>query len=164
MLIYMFTEKTMTMQTLQLNLPNELYQQVKQRAGKTNRTVEAEVIGAVEALLAADDDQVGLPPDVAEEIAQLPFLDDAHLWQAARQLAPPEKNERMQELVLKQQAEGLTEAEQQEAQQLQQYAHRLMMIRAEAAVLLQQRGYDITTLRQPVPPSLSNNVTSQLAS
>lgn len=154
----------MTMQTLQLNLPNELYQQVKQRAGKTNRTVEAEVIIAVEALLAAGDDPLGLPPDVAEEIAQLPFLEDAHLWQAARQLAPPEKNERIQELVLKQQAEGLTAAEQQEAQQLQQYAHRLMIIRAEAAVLLQQRGYDIATLRQPISSSLSTNTTDQLAS
>lgn len=55
----------------------------------------------------------------------------------------------MQQLVLKQQAEGLTATEAAEAQHLQHYAHRLMMIRAEAAVLLQQRGFDITSLRQP---------------
>jgi len=65
-------------------------------------------------------------------------------------VASAEKNERMQQLVLKQQAEGLTATEREETQQLQHYAHRLMMIRAEAAVLLQQRGFDITPLRQPI--------------
>ncbi|MCB0185149.1 MAG: hypothetical protein KDE31_12835 [Caldilineaceae bacterium] len=98
-----------------------------------------------------NDSRHGLPLPLAAELAQLPFLDDTHLWQAARQVAPIEKNERIQELVLKQQAEGLTTAKEQEAQQLQEYAHRLMLIRAEAAVLLKNKGYDISTLRQPVP-------------
>lgn len=138
------------MQTLEVTLTNELYQQVKQRAGQANRTVEAEVVAVVEALLAGEDGQISLPLPLAEELAQLAFLDDTHLWQAARQVAAMEKNERMQQLVLKQQAEGLTAAEAAEAQQLQHYAHRLMMIRAEAAVLLQQRGFDITALRQSV--------------
>lgn len=39
-------------------------------------------------------------------------------------------------------------SEQQEMQQLQQLAHRVMLLRAEAAVLLKQRGQDITSLRQ----------------
>jgi len=152
----------MTMQTLQVNLTNDLYQQVRQHANKTNRSVEAEVIAAVEAFLATKSDaQVELPLALAEELAQLPFLDDAHLWQAARQIAPPEKNERIQELVLKQQAEGLTATEQQEVQQLQQYAQQLMLIRAEAAVLLQQRGFDISTLRQRVSPAPSDQGTNQ---
>ena len=138
------------MQTFEVTLTNELYQQVKQRAGQANRTVEAEVVAAVEALLAADTGEVGLPQPLAEELAQLAFLDDTHLWQVARQVASREKNERMQQLVLKQQAEGLTADEAAEAQHLQHYAHRLMMIRAEAAVLLQQRGFDIKSLRQPV--------------
>lgn len=152
----------MTMQTLQVNLTNDLYQQVRQRANKTNRSVEAEVIAAVEAFLATKTDaQIELPLALAEELAQLPFLDDTHLWQAARQIAAPEKNERIQELVLKQQAEGLTATEQQEVQQLQQYAQRLMLIRAEAAVLLQQRGFDISTLRQRVSPASSDQGTNQ---
>lgn len=146
------------MQTLELTLSNELYQQVKQRAGQANRTVEAEVIAAVEALLAPDNLSDELLPTLAEEIAQLPFLDDDHLWQAARQIAPAEKNERMQALVLKQQAEGLTPTEQEEAQQLQFYAHRLMLIRGEAAVLLQQRGFNISTLRQAVSPTSNNQL------
>lgn len=152
------------MQTLELTLTNELYQQVKQRAGQTNRTVQAEVIAAVEALLATDNLAVELPPTLAEELAQLPFLDNDHLWQAARQVAPAEKNKRMQALVLKQQAEGLTPTEQEEAQQLQFYAHRLMLIRAEAAVLLQQRGFNISTLRQAVSPLLNNQLANESTS
>ena len=152
------------MQTLELTLTNELYQQVKQRAGQTNRTIQAEVIAAVEALLAPDNLSGELPPTLAEEIAQLPFLDNYHLWQAARQVAPAEKNERMQVLVLKQQAEGLTPTEQEEAQQLQFYAHRLMLIRAEAAVLLQQRGFNISTLRQAVSPLLNNQLANESTS
>ncbi len=152
------------MQTLELTLTNELYQQVKQRAVQTNRTVQAEVIAAVEALLATDNLAVELPPTLAEEIAQLPFLDNDHLWQAARQVAPAEKNKRMQALVLKQQAEGLTATEQEEAQQLQFYAHRLMLIRAEAAVLLQQRGFNISTLRQAVSPSSNNQLAHESTS
>jgi hypothetical protein len=51
-------------------------------------------------------------------------------------------------LTWKQQSEGLTEAEQQEAQQLQRLAHRVILLRAEAAVLLKERGCDISSLRQ----------------
>lgn len=149
------------MQTLELTLSNELYQQVKQRAVQTNRTVEAEVIAAVEALLTPDNLSGELSPTLAEEIAQLPFLDNDHLWQAARQVAPAEKNERMQALILKQQAEGLTPTEQEEAKQLQSYAHRLMLIRAEAAILLRQRGFNISTLRQVVSPALNNQLANE---
>jgi len=55
----------------------------------------------------------------------------------------------------------LTATEQQEVQQLQQYAQQLMLIRAEAAVLLQQRGFDISTLRQRVSPAPSDQGTNQ---
>jgi hypothetical protein len=55
----------------------------------------------------------------------------------------------MQELTWKQQQEGLTETEQQEAKQLQRLGHRVMLLRAEAAALLQERGFDISSLRLP---------------
>ena len=52
--------------------------------------------------MTTDNSQLGLPLPLADELAQLPFPDDTHLSQAARQFAPIEKNERIQELVLKQ--------------------------------------------------------------
>jgi len=67
------------MQTFEVTLRDDLYEQVKQRADQTNRDIVTEVIAAVEVLLATDGRFVGLPLDLAEELAQLPFLDNAHL-------------------------------------------------------------------------------------
>ncbi len=68
------------------------------------------------------------------------------MQQAAQKTVEPEKAGRMQELVLKQQAEGLTEIETQEANILKDYANLVMMVKAEAAVLLKERGIDIYNL------------------
>lgn len=135
--------------SVHLKLPPRLYQQVKQRADQTKRSVEDELVALVENAFAEIEDWDRIPPDISAALQQLAYLDDQTLWQAARQTAPAEMSIRMQELVLAQQAEGLTSIEQQEVQQLQHYAHKLMMVRAEAALLLKQRGYDITTLRNP---------------
>ena len=83
-------------------------------------------------------EQVGIPLDIAEEMQQLAFLDKPHLWRAAQQVIPAEKQERMEHLLSKLQSEGLIESEQQEVELLQHYGHRIMIIRAEAAVLLQR--------------------------
>jgi hypothetical protein len=52
----------------------------------------------------------------------------------------------MAQLVWKQQAEGLTFAEEEEAALLQHYAQQVMLIRAEAAALLAERGHDVDQL------------------
>lgn len=58
-----------------------------------------------------------------------------------------DRAERMQRLVWKQQGEGLTAAQEDEAQQLQQHAQQVMLIRAEAAALLVERGFNVDSLR-----------------
>ncbi len=138
----------MTLQTVTLHLPEKLYERIKQSALLKNRTVEDELVGTVEAVW-VDDDTAVLPDDLAEEISQLTLLDDEHLWRAARMKVAPEKTERVQALITKQRAEGLTETEEEEIRQLQYFAHRVMLIRAEAAVLLKRRGFDISSLSQP---------------
>ncbi len=131
------------MMALQVNvsLPESLYRRVQQRAKEMNRSVAD--------ALAADDAWVGIPTGIATEVAQLRFLDDAHLWRAAQLTVPPEKSERMQFLSEKLQSEGLMVTEEEEMRQLQHYGQRVMLVRAEAAVLLQGRGFDIAGLRQP---------------
>jgi hypothetical protein len=52
----------------------------------------------------------------------------------------------MQELLDKQDEEGLTRKEMQEARQLSELANRIMLVRAKAAVLLKKRGHDIKKL------------------
>ncbi|MCL4263558.1 MAG: hypothetical protein KJ069_10105 [Anaerolineae bacterium] len=136
------------MQTVTVKLPSNIYRQVQKRAQTNQRTVEDEVVDALEMALESQDSWAGIPAEIADEVEQLQFLDDAHLWRVARTIVPTEKAERMQELAWKQQAEGLNAAEQAETAVLRQLANRVMLLRAEAAVLLQQRGHDISPLNQ----------------
>lgn len=140
----------MTVQTVTLRLPARTYRQAQQRTRVTHRSVEEELVAAVENGLSISDALTGIPHNIAEEMAQLAFLDNEHLWRAAQLVVPLDIANRVQELVTKQQAAGLTETEEQEARQLQHIANRVMLIRAEAAALLKRRGFDLTGLRQPV--------------
>ena len=132
------------MQTVTVNLPDNLYQRMRRRARERNRTVEDEVVEVV--ARAFDDD---IAPATADLLEELPLLSDHDLWQAARMYIPADQAERMQELVWKEQAEGLTTAEQDEAGQLQRNAHRVMLVRGEAAALLAERGHDVDVLIAP---------------
>jgi plasmid stability protein len=132
-----------------VNLPTSIYERVRRQAMDKNRSVEDELTAVVETAVSLGDEWAGIPPDLAEEAAQLALLNDEHLWRVARMSISAEKSDRMQALTWKLQSEGLTEAEQQETQLLQRLAHRVMLLRAEAAILLRERGFDLSSLRQP---------------
>jgi hypothetical protein len=136
----------MALQTVTVNLPKQVFHKVRQLARNKNRSVEDELVAVVENALDEGDVWAGVPSDVADEVEQLRFLDDEHLWRAAQLTVAEEKSERMQILSQKQKAEGLTVAEKEEIEQLQHLAQRVMLVRAEAAVLLQERGYNISRL------------------
>jgi hypothetical protein len=87
-----------------------------------------------------------LPIGIDEELKQMTFLTDDELWRAARSQMTAVKNQRMQELMWKQQREGLAWHEQSEAEHLSRRADRVMLIRAQAAVLLKDRGHDISEM------------------
>jgi len=138
-----------SLQTINLPLPSQVYKRAQQRAAKRQHSIEDELAEVVTQALAVDDEFVGLPLDLAEEVKQLAFLDEQHLWVVAKRAIAEKQSERMETLLHKLHREGLTQNEQQEIQQLQQLAHRVMLLRAEAAVLLKQRGHDIASLHQP---------------
>lgn len=137
----------MALQTVTVTLPKRIYQKVRQLAQDKNRSVEDELVAVVENALNEDYSWAGVPSDIADEVDQLRFLDDEHLLRAAKLTIAEEKSERMQVLSQKQRAERLTPAEQEEIDQLQHLAQRVMLVRAEAAVLLQDRGHNVTTLQ-----------------
>jgi hypothetical protein len=85
-----------------------------------------------------------LPADLAEAIFSLALLDDEALWQAARSHLPSEAAAQLEVLHLKRQQEGLTETETQILAGLVCQYERAMLVRAQAAVLLKQRGYDVS--------------------
>jgi plasmid stability protein len=133
----------MTTQTVTLNLPEQLYQRLRERALEMQHSVEDEVL---EVLTTAVPVATDLPPDLAEAISPLAVLDDAALWQAARSRFPAEAAQQLEDLHLKRQREGLTEDETQVATALVRQYERSMLVRAQAAALLKQRGHDVSSL------------------
>jgi hypothetical protein len=87
-----------------------------------------------------------LPADLVEALSRLAVLDDAALWQAARSRFPTEAAQQLEDLHLKRQREGLTEDETQVAMILVRQYERSMLVRAQAAALLKQRGHDVSSL------------------
>jgi uncharacterized protein YnzC (UPF0291/DUF896 family) len=135
----------MTMQTVTIEIPTPLYEQLKAHAARTQRTVEAELLDIVASAVPAIAD---LPGGFADAISQLSVLDDEALWRAARSHLSATAARKLERLNRKQQREGLTDTEiQAQATLLRQY-ERAMLVRAQAASLLKQRGHDVSGLLQ----------------
>lgn len=84
---------------------------------------------------------------VVDELDRLVTLPDEELWQTARMRVGTEAEERMEHLLWKQQASGLSAAEMAEAEAFAALGDRIMLLRAKAFVLLKERGHDIAVLR-----------------
>jgi len=133
----------MTVQSITIQLPERVYNQVAQRARRKQRSIEDEVSAVVVDTLPVQDE---LPAEFGDELAQLNFLNDTELWQAAQTTLLPAESTQMQALIIKQQHQGLTKYEQRKAEALVQRYNRTLLVRAQAALLLKQRGYTIDTL------------------
>jgi plasmid stability protein len=132
-----------TTQDITISLPDLVYQKLKARAEQTQRSVEAEALDALVAAVPAVDE---LSADLEASLAQLALLDDQALWRAARTAFATDAARRLEDLHLKRQREGLTEREAQAAAVLIQQYERAMLVRAQAAALLKQRGHDVSVL------------------
>ena len=133
----------MATQTLTLHLPDRLYARLQQRAQKSNRTLEAELLEVLSTAVPADE---SLPHPLAEEVARLDDMDDAALWQAARSRLSAEKSAQLEVLHIKRQRKGLSETEARTLAELVQQYERSMLIRARAAAILKLRGHDLSGL------------------
>ncbi len=133
----------MPAQAVTLNLPSSLYDEFRQRAKRSRRSVEAELLKAVEDAGAEPEE---LPPQLARAVNELHELDDDALWQVARDHLPREAAHEMEALNHKQQREGLSSADEETLTNLAEAYERFLLLRAEAAGLLQERGYDISAL------------------
>ena len=131
----------MTVQAITLNLPQAIYKQIRQAAEKVGRPVNEVLLEAVTAVAPV----IGTEPEnLRTALAQMAYLNDAALWQAGRATMTAEQRERLEALHDKQQHEGLTPEEQAEEQALLSLYRETLLVRAQAAVLLKQRGYDVS--------------------
>ena len=129
--------------TVTVSVPPALYDYLQQRAKQKQRSLEDEVLLTLAATVPA---QVALPADLEATLASLASLDDDTLWRMARSRVADEDAVRLEELADKRQRVGLTDDELQTANELVQRHDRVIVVRAEAAALLKQRGYDVSQL------------------
>jgi len=126
-----------------LRLPASLYDLFSSRAERAQRSLEAELLDAV-ATVAADEEELSL--DVSKAVEALELLSDAELWRAARNSLSERDRSQLEALNLKQQREKLTPAEKETLERLVQLYGQAVLLRAEAARLLKERGQDISSL------------------
>lgn len=133
----------MAMQTLTIELPDDLYAKLRDRARSSRRSVEEAL---TDLLVDALPGKSTLPRHLDAAIAPLALLDDEALRQAARTSVPADVVSELEGLHLQRQREGLSDREAARGAMLLRHYGRTMLVRAEAARLLHERGRDVSSL------------------
>lgn len=133
----------MISQPITIDLPVPLYDRLKERAAQSHNTVEEQVLEVVTAAIPLTEE---LDAEQNDALAQLTMLDDEALLRAARTRLATEISTELERLHVKRQREGITPEEQEHLRILVRQYERTMLVRAQAALLLQQRGFDLSVL------------------
>ena len=126
-----------------LHLPETLYNRFRQRAEWSHRSLETEILEAVASAAAVEGE---LSPELIQAVEALEGLADGELWQLARKTVSRKASQELEALHLKQRDEGLSQEEEAGRAKLLQEYEWTMLIRAQAACLLKDRGHDISSL------------------
>jgi plasmid stability protein len=136
----------MSVHSVTLSLPKNIYYRLRKRAENSRTTVEMELLDVIAAALSAGDE---LPDRLVAAITGMNLLDDEALWRAARILISVEQSTQMETLHIKRQREGLNVAEEQTLAGLVNRYERNLLVRSQAAALLKARRYDVSSLLLP---------------
>ena len=136
----------MAEKTLTLNVPDSMYQRLKQRAEVEHRSLEE---AALAVLAASVPEEEQLPHGWEDLLDSMAGLDDDALWRAALNDTGRKANSGIRRLRAKSQTRGLTVAEQERLAELLRQEDKGMLIRARALLLLRQHGRDIEPLLHP---------------
>jgi signal transduction histidine kinase len=133
---------------LVVTLPEDITEQAQTIADLTERPVEQVVIEHLRTLRAPDS---ALPHELQSELEALQYLSDDALWVIAREQVGAQLQTRINDLLDASRADELTDATRDELAALLDRADNVMLRKAEAAVLLTRRGYELTPddLRSP---------------
>jgi hypothetical protein len=132
-----------------VDIPDSLYAALLDRAAQSKRTLQEELVHVMKLVVPTEPT---LPEELQKELQELSTLGDDDLWKAAKTGVSKAVNDRLEDLSFKRGGEGLTEAERKEQQRLLDECDRVMLVRAEAAVLLKRRGFDIQASVQSNDP------------
>ncbi|MEQ8673659.1 MAG: hypothetical protein RLP44_06595 [Aggregatilineales bacterium] len=137
----------MTDHALVLNLSDELYEIIKKTAESSRHSLEEAAIALLE-----------LPYSLADletEIENLNSYSHVQLWAVVYKHLSAEQSARLQVLIDKSKTPLFTGSEKTELDALVSLVDRYMLLRTEALVLLQKRGYDIKSYLNPQCVSFS---------
>lgn len=124
-----------------LELPPAAYEQLRRTASRQNRPV-AEVVREI--VLREIPDLPPLPADVEAELATFSHLSNDVLWLIARSNLTRQQQEALATLNDQAQRRPLIANEQSQQTELITAYDRTLIRRAQAALVLKQRGYDLS--------------------
>lgn len=133
----------MSEQSVTINLPGPIYQKLKAWAEQKQHSLETELLELLVTVVPLEDE---LPRVITEAINALAQQNDKNLWKSARSRVPRRAQARFRTLISKRREQGLTPAEIEEMTNLQTLFDKVMLVRAHAALLLKERGFDISEL------------------
>jgi hypothetical protein len=139
-----YKDKTMP-QTITLTLPDNVLQPMQRVAQATKQSVEELLVTALQAALPTLE---GLPLRIVQHLVALESLDDQALWRVMLENVPLDQQNQLHDLLLRNQAGTLTDAEREQLAIVQQQADLVMLRKARAAVLLRSRGKRVPTLAE----------------
>jgi hypothetical protein len=129
--------------TITLTLPDNVLQPVQRVAQATKQSVEELLVAALQAALPPLE---GLPSAVIQHLVGLESLDDQSLWRVMLETVPLDQQNLLHDLLVRNQADMLTDAEREQLAMLQHQADLVLLRKARAAVLLRFRGKRVLTL------------------
>jgi hypothetical protein len=131
-----------------VDLPSPVYEDIRRAAERAHRSFADVLVEAVTAVAPVID---SVPTGLRSALAQLAYLNDAALWQAARATMTADQRERMQFLHQIKGQRPLTDGESAENEALLRLYRETLLVRAQSALLLKQRGYDVSDPEQFAP-------------
>jgi hypothetical protein len=136
----------MSIHPVVVELPEDIYERVERTAKGLKQPVQQALMKIVEAGLPS---LAKVPPEYQPELEALEAMSDEELWEIARSEMAAAQQDRLEHLLQKNQAEDLSETEQQDLDRLHAEANRLMLQKSYAHVLLKWRGHQMPKLTGP---------------
>ena len=137
----------MAFQSITLNLPDSVYEQLQHAATALNRPLEEIVFQSIQGNLPPSLDN--LPADLHEELRSLQSLTDQVLCTIAKRALPATEWQQHQHLLEKQQTTGLKPKEQGELTHMREAVDLFVLRRSYAMALLKWRGHSLAPLLEP---------------
>lgn len=138
----------MAQQTVSIELPEDVYERVRETAAASARSVQDVLAASI--TLSLPPLERDLPPEIRSELRPMALLTAEELRELSRESLSHERQVRLEALAELQKQQALSEAEQAELDDLVKLAQRVMLHRAEARRLLAVRGH-------PVPSGLAED-------